>query len=142
LEPKGLEGSELKTALKSVLLTSGEDQQARFSIQIDASAARELDTMQATEVFNIAKEAMSNAMRHANAGLTTVSLVPRGRDVRLEVADDGIGFDSQAANGESLGLHNMRKRAHNIGAHLEVISAPGTGTRVILDIPTSPHDSN
>ncbi len=137
LEPKGLEGHELKTALKSVLLTSGEDQQARFSIQIDANAARDLNTVQATEIFNIAKEAMSNSMRHAHAQLTTVSLVPRGRGVRLEVNDDGAGFNPAQAGNESLGLHNLSNRAHNIGAQLEIISAPGAGTRIVLDLPFS-----
>jgi signal transduction histidine kinase len=142
LEPKGLEGDELKTALKSVLLTSGEDQEARFSLQIDASAARELTSMQATEVFNIAKEAMTNSMRHAQARLTTVSLVPRGRGVRLEVADDGVGFDPERVSEHSLGLHNLRNRARNIGATLEVISAPGRGTRIVADIPILTHDNN
>ncbi|HWN96256.1 MAG TPA: sensor histidine kinase [Methylomirabilota bacterium] len=140
LEPKGLKGHELKAALKSVLLTSGEDQQARFSIEIDANAARDLNSIQATEVFSIAKEAMSNSMRHAHAPLTKVSLVPYGRGVRLEVADDGDGFDPTQANGDSLGLRNLRNRARNIGAHLEIVSAPGEGTRIVVDIPLSPHD--
>jgi signal transduction histidine kinase len=142
LEPKGLEGDELKTALKSVLLTSGEAQEARFSLQIDASAARELTSMQATEVFNIAKEAMTNSMRHAQARLTTVSLVPRGRGVRLEVSDDGVGFDPERVSEQSLGLHNLRNRARNIGASLEIVSSPGQGTRIIADIPISTHDNN
>jgi signal transduction histidine kinase len=141
LEPKGLEGHELKAALKSVLLTSGEDQQARFSIQIDANAARDLNSVQATEVFNIAKEAMSNSMRHAHASLTTVSLVPHARGVRLEVTDDGVGFDPGAVNGNSLGLRNLRSRARNIGAELEIISAPNEGTRIVLHIPFS-HDDH
>lgn len=142
LEPKGLEGDELKTALKSVLLTSGEAQEARFSLQIDASAARELTSMQATEVFNIAKEAMTNSMRHAQARLTTVSLIPRGRGVRLEVSDDGVGFDPNHVSEHSLGLHNLRNRARNIGATLEILSSPGQGTRIIADIPILTHDNN
>jgi signal transduction histidine kinase len=142
LEPKGLEGHELKTALKSVLLASGEDQEARFSLQIDATAARELTSMQATEIFSIAKEAMANAMRHSQARLTTVSLVPRGRGVRLEVVDDGLGFDPDHLEDRGLGLRNLRNRAHNIGAKLDIISSPGHGTRVIVDIPISKHDDN
>jgi signal transduction histidine kinase len=131
----------LKAALKSVLLTSGEDQQARFSIQIDPGAARELTSVQATEIFNIAKEAMSNSMQHAHATLTTVSLLPQGRGVRLEVADDGTGFNPDQVNGESLGLRNIRNRARDIGAQLEILSAPGEGTRIVVNIPTSVHDS-
>src|SRR4030095_11662614 len=129
LEAKGLEGHELKAALKSVLLTRGEDQQARFSIQIDANAARELNSVQATEVFNIAKEAMSNSMRHAHASLPKVTLVPHPRGVQLAVVDDGVGFVPEAVNGNSLGLRNLRSRAQNIGAQLEIISAPNEGTR-------------
>lgn len=141
LEPRGLEGHELKTALKSVLLTSGTGQEARFTIQVDAAAARQLTSLQATEVFNIAKEAMTNSMRHANARQTVVTLTPSPRGVRLEIIDDGTGFNPEVGSGSSLGLAGMRSRARNIGAKLDILSTPGQGTRILLEVPTTSHDN-
>lgn len=138
LEPRGLEGHELKGALKSVLLASGEDQQARFSIRIDPAAAGSLTSAQATEVFNIAKEAMTNAMRHAQAELTTVALLATSRGVRLEIEDNGAGFDAAKLERDSLGLRHMQQRAQSMGAAWRFHSEPGRGTRIIVDIPSNP----
>ena len=140
LEPKGIDGLELKTALKSLLLTVGPDEEARFSIQIDPFAARSLSSAQATEILNIAKEAMSNSMRHAQARKTSVSLQPHGGVIRLEVVDDGVGFTPGQAGETSMGLRNMRHRARNLGAKLDIVSAPGQGTRIITDIPTTTYE--
>jgi signal transduction histidine kinase len=135
IELKKLEGHELKTALKSVLISSSEEMAARFSIQIDASATRELTSAQATEIFYIAREAMMNSIRHAQAEHTTVSLQPQGRSVRLEVYDNGVGFNPAAVNGVAMGLRHIRRRAEQLGAHLDIRSTPGQGTRLTLDVP-------
>jgi len=139
LEPRGLDGHELKAALKSVLLATGDDQQARFSIRIDPAAASALTTAQATEVFNIAKEAMTNAMRHANAALTTVTLLSISRGgVRLEIEDNGVGFDPAGLERDSLGLRHMQQRAQAMGAIWRLDSEPGRGTRIIVEISATP----
>jgi signal transduction histidine kinase len=139
-EPKSLDGPELKAALKSVLLASGIDEQRGFSLQIDTNAARELTSLQATEVFNIAREAMYNSIRHARADHTAVSLTSRGGIVALEVRDDGVGFARDNVGSTSMGLRNMESRANRIGAALEISSAPGSGTRVTVKVPTVVYD--
>ncbi len=141
-EPKSLGGGELKAALKSVLLSSGVDEQGRFSIEVDSSAARELTSLQATELFNIAREAMYNSIRHARAHSTTVSLTSKGPFVQLEVSDDGVGFSPSEVSASSMGLVNMESRAKRIGATLEVISKAGAGTRAIVKIPLASHASH
>src|SRR5262249_10473117 len=65
LEPKVLNGREFKTALKSLALTSGDNHP--FQIEVDAAAANSLTSVQATQLLHIAKEAMSNSLRHAQA---------------------------------------------------------------------------
>jgi signal transduction histidine kinase len=134
-EPKGLDGRELKAALKSVLLSGGVDEQERFSIEVDSSAARDLTSLQATELFNIAREAMYNSIRHAHAHRTTVSLVPEGACIQLEVSDDGNGFSTDQVSPASMGLRNMESRAQRIGATLKIDSQPGRGTRIIVKLP-------
>jgi signal transduction histidine kinase len=85
-----------------------------------------------TALYHIAQEALNNALKHAHAANVTVTLArlaPRG--VRLEVLDDGCGFDLRHAAG-GMGLGNMQARANEIGATLEITSQPGRGTRVTI----------
>jgi signal transduction histidine kinase len=134
LEPKILNGRELKTALKSLALTS-EDSPTQFHIEVDAAAANVLTSTQATQLLRIAKEAMSNSLRHAQAANVKVSLNPLADGIRLEISDDGIGFDPAAAGSHSQGLNNIAARVQEISAKLEIISAPGKGCRIIVKVP-------
>jgi len=134
-EPQAIGGHEFKAALKSVALTIGESA-GQFSIEVHPSAAGRLTTEQATELLNIAKEAMSNSLRHARASRTVVSLQPENGLIRLEVADDGVGFDLESARDtKGIGLRNMERRARSLGARLQLNSAPGRGTRIIVELP-------
>lgn len=89
-------------------------------------------------LFRIAQEALTNVARHAHATEVTLAL-ESGRDsVVLTIADNGSGFDPEVPVVEpkaSLGLVNMRERAESVGARLRVESAPGQGTRVIVEAP-------
>jgi signal transduction histidine kinase len=78
----------------------------------------------------IAREALNNTLRHAEATAVTVYLRRSNRQVTLEVVDDGRGFDPHRLTGGGQGLAGMRERAEQIRAGLEVVSAPGRGTRV------------
>jgi signal transduction histidine kinase len=89
-------------------------------------------------VLRVAQEALHNAVRHAKATTVRVSLTRHGDEgVRLEVADDGIGFDAEAAlrAGGSLGLRSMRERACSVRGSVTVHSTPGAGTVVRLEVP-------
>jgi signal transduction histidine kinase len=134
LEPKILNGREFKTALKSLALTSG-DGPAQFQIDVDPSAANRLTSTQATQLLHIAKEAMSNSLRHAHVSGLTVSLHPVGTGTRLEIRDDGVGFDPATVGCSGHGLRNMTARAREIGADLQIISSPGQGCRILVTVP-------
>ncbi len=90
-------------------------------------------------LFRILQEALANAESHANARSIRVSLESQGDIVCLVIQDDGRGFNAAAlsAKGElaGLGLTNMRERAAAIGGRLEVVSAPGRGTRITVRVP-------
>ena len=79
------------------------------------------------------QEALTNVRRHAGASRVVVRLVPESGDVRLEVADDGQGFSPGSAEG--FGLAGMRGRAVDVGGDVDVSSAPGEGTRVVVRVP-------
>lgn len=83
--------------------------------------------------FRIAQEGLTNALRHARAGEIHVSLRDDEDRLRLEVVDDGDGFDPKGPRG--LGLIVMRERAQSVGGALQIDSAPGAGTRIMLHLP-------
>ncbi|MEB2344389.1 MAG: type IV pili methyl-accepting chemotaxis transducer N-terminal domain-containing protein [Deltaproteobacteria bacterium] len=96
------------------------------------------------QVLRVVGEALVNAQRHARAEQITVRLEQRAGEASVTVEDDGRGFDPKAPcpDGAShFGLSIMRARAARLGGRLEVVSAPGSGTRVGLRWPAAPaHD--
>lgn len=93
-------------------------------------------------LYWIAREALHNAVKHAQAHVVDVHLSSEGGMARLLVGDDGVGFDTERpheprADGSGLGLGSMRERAQVLGGHLSIRSAPGEGTRVSAAIPVA-----
>lgn len=108
----------------------------RLDVRLDARLPGRFDAAREAELFRVAQEALSNAVRHSGAGAVDVLLEPCEGGVRLTVRDDGRGFDPGAtpANG-CYGLTSMRERAQALGAHLEIASAAGEGTTVRVEVP-------
>lgn len=88
----------------------------------------------AAEVVQLAREALSNVIRHARATTCRISLVQEGGTVVLEVDDDGQGFDLATARPGGQGLGNLRARAQALGGRVEVDSRAGEGTRVRVQL--------
>ncbi len=92
-----------------------------------------------TVLFRVVQEALTNVARHARATQVTVMLEQHSRIARLEVQDNGIGFDpgvpSRHAPGSGLGLVGMRERVTLVGGSCNIISAPGQGTRIMVELP-------
>lgn len=95
-------------------------------------------------VFLVVKEALHNVAKHAGAATVTLGVALRGKDLEISVADDGRGFTPGTTRQEGNGLLNMQKRAGEVGGRLDVASAPGVGTRVVLivSVDTSPEPPN
>ena len=88
-----------------------------------------------TQLFGIGREALANAMKHAGASTAWVLVeAPPGR-VRVEISDDGRGFDPTARHSGHFGLESMRSRAAEVGALLTITSTPGLGTVVRVEVP-------
>jgi PAS domain S-box-containing protein len=95
-----------------------------------------LDDLRSVVIFRIVQESLTNISRYARASLVGVSLSRNGHDLRLEVRDNGCGFDVHAAEkNHTFGLLGMRERALALGGVLEIVSAPGQGTVVSLTTP-------
>jgi signal transduction histidine kinase len=100
-----------------------------------------------TAVFMAAKELIHNAVKHASAHHIDISITCDGRSVRIEVADDGVGFDAGTVTrteGGGFGLTNVRERMAYLGGALEIASQLGQGTRatLVLPLPCEPHDES
>jgi len=143
LEPEALRGPGFQTALQSLVSTLSTGQSARFLLDIDERAADLLNARQAAHLLQIAREAMSNSLRHAQAKTTSVSLKRQNGCLRLEVSDDGVGFEQQTRADRGHGLRNIAARAAELMARSEIISTPGMGTRLRVEIPLSQlHESS
>ena len=106
-----------------------------FELDIDAAAEDALTPDQAFELLQIAREVVSNANRHAKARRGQLSLQIRDEAIWFEVTDDGRGFDPAAPKKCGLGLHHIDARARKLGGRAVVVSSPGRGTRVVVEIP-------
>jgi len=106
-------------------------------VRAEVRAEPALSPERARQAYLVLQEALVNAVRHARAAEVRLELTPDGAGVRAEVSDDGVGFrpDDARMRARRLGLNSMRERAGAIGATLEVESALGEGTRVVLVIP-------
>jgi PAS domain S-box-containing protein len=96
--------------------------------------------------FRIAQSALTNVVRHANAGHIRIEIGTRDGTLGLVVRDDGIGFDPgttlpRATSGTSLGVRAMRERAELLGGSVTFASAPGAGTTVTALFPLSLPDA-
>jgi signal transduction histidine kinase len=90
----------------------------------------------ALSLFRVLQEALTNAVKYADATECTVTLRGNGTGVTLEVTDDGGGFDVAAAlAGPGLGLISMQERIKLAGGVVEIASRPGAGTTVRARVP-------
>lgn len=104
------------------------------SVQVRASLDG-LSDAQKTCVYRIVQEALNNSAKYAQAQNVTVVLTSNGGDMRLEITDDGIGFDPSGSAGRGLGLLGMRERISQLGGHMIIESSPSQGTRIRADLP-------
>jgi PAS domain S-box-containing protein len=100
----------------------------------------ELQNDQQVILFQVVRELLMNVGKHARAGQARISLAQDGPALKIEVVDNGVGFDSSKIfapkeQGKSFGFFSMRERLNYLGGRLEVKSGPGQGTQVILTVP-------
>jgi PAS domain S-box-containing protein len=96
-----------------------------------------------TALYRIAQEALTNVGKHARTKRARVVLKQHSGKIRLEVEDGGYGFDpcapkSGGGPGERVGLHGMKERVALLGGELEIASAPGVGTSLVVEVPLPP----
>jgi signal transduction histidine kinase len=124
--------------LEAALLQLGDATTERSGIPVVTTVGAkvgDLDPELENVVYRIADEALTNTARHSSAERATVQLVRRGGKIRLEVTDDGMGFDvnSPVPDGH-IGIKGMAERAEMVGGQVELSSEPGSGTTVTFEV--------
>src|SRR6266446_8991203 len=87
------------------------------------------------DLLRIAQEAISNALRHAQPTVISVSLRWNPPNLVLKIRDNGSGIADGRSSGGGFGFANMRARAKNLGAELDIRSTAGSGTSVVVRLP-------
>jgi signal transduction histidine kinase len=133
--PVALDGTTLAEAVRRLSTRFG----AETGVAIDVCVSGDLSGLSRDRevvLLRAVQEALANVRRHAEARRVTVNLAARDGDAGVEIVDDGIGFDlADPDRPTGYGLTGMRERARDAGGRLELVSAPGDGTRVSLRIP-------
>jgi len=89
----------------------------------------------ALALFRVVQESLTNVARHAKADRVAISLIRLDDECRVEIRDDGSGFDASAQPQGSLGLLGMSERMMMVGGQLTIASSPGQGTQIAATIP-------
>jgi PAS domain S-box-containing protein len=135
LAPVSLEQGGLEQALRQLVARARESGAIKARLTVRSEVLEDLEPEVATQLYRIAQEAFTNALRHANASRLDVSLADTRSGLRLRIADDGRGLPADAAKGAGLGLPGMGYRARLIGATLEILQNASGGTAVVVTLP-------
>ncbi|MDX6642821.1 MAG: hypothetical protein QOD76_783 [Solirubrobacteraceae bacterium] len=104
------------------------------TVQVNLSTPVKLEPSAREALVRIMREGVTNAVRHANASEISVD-VSNGRDVRLRISDNGLGFDPATQTAGGFGISSMRERARLAGGDLHLVSQPGAGTQIEVVLP-------
>ncbi len=126
---------DLDGAIESLVHAAHHMTPTRFTLDIDPEALAQLDAETSTQILFVLREAISNISKHARATTSAIRLGLAGDRVRLDIVDNGVGFDLESRQGSGHGLDNIHTRAQKLGARLDISSTPGRGTSLTLRFP-------
>ncbi|HEX6301751.1 MAG TPA: GAF domain-containing sensor histidine kinase [Acidimicrobiia bacterium] len=139
LRPPTLDELGLISALEQLLVELGERSAVSAALRIEGRSRR-LPIETELAIFRIGQAAVHNVERHAAASSVTVHLRFEPELIRMEVRDDGRGFEAprnmtQLNEQGKLGLIGMHERAQLVSGRIQIDSRPGTGTAIVLEVP-------
>ncbi len=136
LRPQRMKAHDLGESLRQLVREFRANTLIEVKLEMDGEIEAVLNEGTSTALFHIAQEALANAAKHAAATELRVVARREDRHVRLEVIDNGVGFDQeQVDNLLGHGLSNMSLRAQSVGGRLRIDSAPMRGTTVTATFP-------
>jgi len=137
LRPTALEDEGLDSALTNYVRNWAKHFGIHFQLHTGSETGDRLPSLIETTLYRLAQEALNNVAKHARASHVDILLERHADDWSLIIEDNGVGFDPSSPELEhrGFGIVGMRERAALVGAQLQIESAPGQGTTVILRMP-------
>jgi signal transduction histidine kinase len=131
-----LRSSELESyGLAQAIRNAGNSAAERGGFKIVFHMDKDMDVL-SDEIghclYRTAQEALENTLRHAGAKDVSINLIFEGDVVKLEVIDDGLGFDASKVNKEHLGIRGMKERVEMLDGSISIDSTVGHGTKVTV----------
>lgn len=134
LRPVTLDKEGLGAALKEYLQNSSGAE--GWILQHDIDAGIKASGVLGETLFRITQEAVNNISKHAEAERVYVSLKNEGSSIKLQIKDDGKGFDrKKVSKPTAVGLAGIRERVKSVGGELDILSTPGKGTEILVSVP-------
>ncbi len=132
LRPAALERLGLAGALQAL----ADEGSSRGGVEVEAAIAIGAEPGRDEErlVYRLVQEALTNAVKHANASHLTLDVQEDDREIRISIRDDGDGFDPTSPTA-GRGLTGMRERIELLGGEIDVSSKPGEGTEISARVP-------
>jgi two-component system, NarL family, sensor histidine kinase DevS len=134
LRPPALDDFGLAAALERLASVVGERSSLALDVNVNLPGGK-LPAEHETAIYRIVQEALTNVVKHASARSVSIVVTSSDTAVRAIVEDDGEGFALGKVREHALGLVGMRERAQLLGGRLDVESAPGSGTAILVEIP-------
>jgi two-component system, NarL family, sensor kinase len=130
-----LEGRTLVDALRAIVDEFQGDDGRGLRVEVACDDSGALPAAIEIGLYRIAREALTNVVRHAKARRAAILLERTDGSVRMRIADDGIGFEPSRVTPGRFGLVGATERARLLGGALRVESGPGSGTTVDVEVP-------
>jgi signal transduction histidine kinase len=133
LRPSALDDFGLVPAVERLAATVGEH--TRIQVSVGAELDERLPGEVETVLYRIVQEGLTNVVKHADAREVRIRVSRRDGHVTASVEDDGRGFDPAVMRDGGLGLLGMRERVALLGGRVEIDAQPGSGTRLVVEVP-------
>jgi two-component system NarL family sensor kinase len=135
--PVPREGLPFEQALPDLLRAMSMAQGPQLQLTMEDGFSTGLTPEQADSLLSIVREALSNCLRHSQASEGRVTACRRNGTWRVDIEDDGIGFDPRTPREAGRGLANMAARAVALGARFDLTAGPHRGVHITVALPTA-----
>jgi PAS domain S-box-containing protein len=139
LRPAAMEELGLEAALHNFVVEWSEHFDTPVDLRVRRKSDKRLAPVAEINLYRIAQESLNNIAKHAGASHVNVILADVDHSVALTIQDDGVGFevDDKANKMKGIGLLGLGERAALLNGEVEIESAPGNGTTILVRIPAS-----
>ncbi|SPD74132.1 hypothetical protein PITCH_A2050020 [uncultured Desulfobacterium sp.] len=142
LKPPGLEKLDLVGTLHEYCRQFSEKYGINVTFRFGEINELRLSLDMKINLYRLIQEGLNNVRKHANASHATIKLISSSGTISLLIKDNGVGFnlkkqEARSANGTNMGLKNMSERVRLLQGKMDIQSAPGKGTKILIEIPYS-----